>query len=219
MYILVEVHKWSGGFVGSLSCSSSQKYLHLHRYCCLSSSEGRSRWGPPRTDPHWTRWRRWGGWSVLRWRRAPRSLVSSLGQTTKSDEYFSLNHKKFLVSSWLQGIIWAFSSRLHCVKFVERLSRVPTGAAVIMRREGQHSSQLGTSAQQPSPGPGTRRAGRVFCCVHLSVVLTFALSLCYWRMSNVVGCLEISNYQAICQNVGRHLNYNSFGRWHEELAY
>ena len=195
------------------------KYLHLHWYCCLSSSEGHSRWGPPRTDPHWTRWRRWGGWWEPRWRRAQRSLVLSLGQITKSDGYFSLNHKKFLFSSLFPpGLIWAFSSRLHCVKFVARLSRVPTGAAVIMR--GARGTTLitardiGTTTQH--------RPGEQCWCfagVHLSVVLTFALSLCYWRMSNAVGCLELSNYEAICQDVGRHLNYKSFGRWHEEVAY
>ena len=84
------------------------------------------------------------------------------------------------------------------------------GTTLITARDIGTTTQSGTRDQE---------SREVFCCVHLSVVLTFALSLCYWRMSNVVGCLEISNYQAICQNVGRHLNYNSFGRWHEELAY
>ena len=59
------------------------------------------------------------------------------------------------------------------------------------------------SSVQP-PGAGTGQSGECWCLagVHLSVVLTFELSWCYWQMSNVVGCLEISYYQAICQNVG-----------------
>ena len=123
----------------------------------------------------------------------------------------------FFMMTTLARLIWAFSSRLHCVKLAARLSRVPTGAAVIMRRgdNTHHSSEHRHNTRPLVPG----EQGWCFAGVHLSVVLTFALSLCYWRMSNVVGCLKISNYQAICQNVGRHLNYNSSGRWHEELAY
>ena len=159
---------------------------------------------------------------MSRWRRAPRLLVPSLGQITRSDGYFSLNHKKFPFSSLLphssRGNLSLFLITSSLCKILCATEPCSNWSGCYNAARGQHSSQLGTSAQQP--GPRVRGEQAVLAGgVHLSVVLTFALSLCYWRMSNVVGCLEVSNYQAICQNVGRHLNYNSFGRWHEELAY